>query len=115
TATDKVKRHFVRAPFMGAAAATKELPPQEFLPDYLEFFRAYKSCFVHWMLEEGGGKSAKASHAKLAELLRNVAAATEGAHFDELVAQCYGQPFSAPEARPDNLEWSFLTWLSRQK
>jgi hypothetical protein len=115
TADDKVKRHFVRAPFLGAAAAAKELPPSEFLSDYLEFFRAYKSCYVHWMLEEGAGKSGKVSHAKLAELLRTVAAEAGSATFDELVARGYGAPFSAPDPKPESLEWNFLLWLSRQK
>lgn len=115
TATDNVKRLFVRAPFLGLAASQKDVPAQEFLPDYLEFFRAYKSAFAHWLLEEGGGKNAKASHAKLAELLRNVAAATEGATFETLLSECYSQPWSGQDAKPDSLEWSFLVWLSRQK
>jgi hypothetical protein len=67
------------------------------------------------MLEEGAGKSGKVSHAKLAELLRTVAAAAEGTPFDELVAQSYGQPFSAPDPKPESLEWNFLLWLSRKK
>jgi hypothetical protein len=115
TANDRVKKLFVRAPFLGQAALGKELPADEFLSDYLEFFRAYKSCFVHWLHEEGGGKNAKLSHAKLAELLRNVAAAPEGAMFEELLSSCYGMPWSSTESKPESLEWDFLAWLSRQK
>ena len=115
TADDKVKKLFQRAPFFGAAAMTKAVPAREFLSDYLEFFRAYKSCFVHWLFEEGAGKPGKPSHAKLALLLRSVASAADGAKFEELIAQCYGQPWSAADAKPDNLEWSFLAWLGRQK
>jgi hypothetical protein len=29
--------------------------------------------------------------------------------------ECYGKVWSAPEPKPDNLEWGFLMWLSRQK
>jgi hypothetical protein len=115
TATDNVKKHFVRAPFLGRAAETQPVPSAEFLPDYREFFRAYKSCFVHWLFEEAGGKSAKLSHAKLAELLRSVATAAEGANFEDLLAACYGMAWSGPEAKPESLEWNFLSWLSRQK
>ncbi len=115
SATDNVKKLFVRAPFFGQPATVKAVPAPEFLPDYLEFFRAYKSCFVHWLFEEGAGKSGKPSHAKLAELLRNVAAAPGGTPFEELLAQCYSQPWSAADPKPENLEWSFLAWLARQK
>lgn len=115
TATDKVKKQFVRAPFFGQAAASKDLPAAEFLQDYLEFFRAYKSCFVHWLLEEGSGKPGKPSHAKLAELLRGVAGAAEGTRFEDLLSQCYALPWSAAEPKPENVEWNFLAWLSRQK
>ena len=113
--TDHVRKRFVRAPFFGDAAATKEVPTKEFLPDYLEFFRAYKSCFVHWLFEEGSGKSGKPSHAKLGELLRSVAVAADGVRFEALLTQCYAMPWSAPEPKPDNLEWTFLAWLARQK
>ena len=115
TAIDRVKKHFVRAPFLGQAALAKDVPAAEFLPDYLEFFRAYKSCFVHWLHEEGAGKAGKYSHAKLAELLRNVAGAAEGALFEDLLSACYAKPWSAADAKPENLEWSFLAWLGRQK
>lgn len=115
TSTDKVKRSFVRAPFLGQAALAKEVPTAEFLPDYLEFFRAYKSCFVHWLHEEGAGKAGKLSHSKLAELLRSVSGAAEGALFEDLLSACYAKPWSAAESKPENLEWSFLAWLARQK
>ncbi|HTF90557.1 MAG TPA: hypothetical protein VK843_19220 [Planctomycetota bacterium] len=115
TATDNVKKLFVRAPFLGDAAANKEVPAKEFLPDYLEFFRAYKSCFVHWLFEEGAGKSGKPSRDKFAELLRLVASSPEGARFEDLLSKAYGLPWSGADPKPENLEWTFLNWLSHQK
>lgn len=115
TALDGVKKLFVRAPFLGQAATVRDLPAQEFLSDYREFFRAYQSCFAHYLMEEGAGKTGKPSRAKLAEFLRTFAAAAEGAVFEEQLSLAYAMPWSAPEPKPESLEWNFLTWLSRQR
>lgn len=110
---DTSKRTFVRAPFFGSAAQGKELPPPEFLTDYLEFFRAYKSCFLHWLKDESTGKDA-GSKGKFAQLLKQVAEAGSAAGFEELVAEVYAVPLAAADLSKDNLELRFLAWLAAQ-
>lgn len=110
---DSSKKTFVRAPFFGSAAQGKELPPPEFLTDYLEFFRAYKSCFLHWLREKSTPKP-DASRAKFAELLRQVAEAGSAAGFEELVSEVYAIPLSAADLSKDSLEQRFLAWLATQ-
>jgi hypothetical protein len=115
TADDKVKKVCVRAPFFGAAAADKPLPSKEFLADYLEFFRAYKSAFVHWLMEQGGGKPRKASLAKLAGVLEQVATLEEDPSFEELLVKAYGLAWSDADEDKSSLERQFLAWVSKQK
>jgi len=110
---DTSKRTFVRAPFFGSAAQGKELPPPEFMTDYLEFFRAYKSCFVHWLRDESAGKG-EGGEAKFAQLLRQVAEAGSAASFEELVAEVYAVPLASADLSKDNLELRFLAWLAGQ-
>ncbi len=110
---DTSKRTFVRAPFFGSAAQGKELPTPEFLTDYLEFFRAYKSCFLHWLRMESAAKP-EASKAQLAALLRQVAEAGTAAGFEELVLEVYKLPLSASDLTKDSLEQRFLVWLAGQ-
>jgi len=110
---DTSKRTFVRAPFFGSAAQGKELPPPEFMTDYLEFFRAYKSCFVHWLRDESAGKG-EGGEAKFAQLLRQVAEAGSAASFEELVAEVYAVPLASADFSKDNLELRFLAWLAGQ-
>jgi hypothetical protein len=104
------KRFPVRAPFFGSAAQGKELPPTEFMSDYLEFFRAYKTCFVHWLREESEAKAADA-HVKFAKLLQKVAEAGGAAAFQDLVAEAYGEPYSDLDLAKSSLEMRFLHWL----
>jgi hypothetical protein len=110
---DTSKRFFVRAPFFGTAAQGKELPPPEFLVDYQEFFRAYKTSFIHWMRETGAPKPAE-SHDKFAELLRKVAEVAGAATFEELVKEVYGEALSASDSSAPSLEWSYLAWLAKK-
>lgn len=108
---DTSKKTPVRAPFLGSAAQGKELPALIFIGDYLEFFRSYKICFVHWLREESQPKKAEA-HRQFAELLRRVAEAGGAATFEELVAEVYGTPYSATDLTSGCLEQRFLAWLS---
>ncbi len=110
---DTSKRTYVRAPFFGSAAQGKELPPPEFLTDYLEFFRAYKSCFLHWLREESAAKPEEC-RGKFAELLRQVAEAGSAAGFEEVVGEVYGRPLSSVDLAQETLEMRFLGWLAGQ-
>jgi hypothetical protein len=97
---------------MGAAAKGKETPPNDFMADYMEFFRAYKTGFVHWMRESAAGEG---SRAKFAKLLRTANEAGSAATFDELVQETYGVPLSGPAAEPQSLEWRFLAALAAKR
>jgi len=107
---DTSKRLAMRAPFFGSAAQGKELPPPEFMIDYQEFFRAYKTAFVHWM-RDMSRKSEKESRELFAKLLGKIAEVGSAATFEELVKEVYGVPFSAGDMGTDSLEHSFLVWL----
>lgn len=107
---DTTKKTFVRAPFLGTPAQGKELPPQNFLSDYLEFFRAYKAGFVHFVREAALPKKGE-STAKFALLLRNVSEAGGAASFEELVLEVYSVPYSSTDLSKDCLEQRFLAFL----
>jgi hypothetical protein len=107
---DTSKRFYVRAPFFGSAAQGKELPAPEFLTDYLEFFRAYKSAFLHWLREFGAAKPAEA-HAIFASLMKNIAEAGSAASFEEVVKETYKVSLSSADLNEDSLEARFLLWL----
>lgn len=115
TADDKVEKLYFRGPYFGTPAENHPLPAKQFLADYREFFRAYKSCFVHWLFEIGGGKNKKASQAHFAELLRKVAAKADDQTFESVLTSVYSLPWSAQEEKPESLEWQFLEWMSKQK
>ncbi|NUP96395.1 MAG: hypothetical protein HUU28_09550 [Planctomycetaceae bacterium] len=107
---DTSKRTYVRAPFFGSAAQGKELPAPEFMTDYLEFFRAYKSAFLHWLREFGAAKPVEA-HALFAQLLKGIAEAGSAATFEEVVKESYKVPLSTADLGQDSLEARFLAWL----
>jgi hypothetical protein len=117
---DGVQRRPVRAPFFGQVARAKELPPEEYLGDYREFFRAYKACFTYWLTEHAEG-NAKKSRAKLAQVFERMAASVpaEGEEpdidaFERILSEVYGRAWSAVDDEPANLEWQFLSWLAKQ-
>jgi hypothetical protein len=108
------KKSTVAAPFLGSAIKDKELPAQEFLGDYVEFFRAYKSCFAYWLRTEGSPKGKKASEKLFQTLLTTLASRPAEQSFESVVASVYGMPYSAPDDKSESLEWRFLNWLSKQ-
>jgi len=102
----------VTAPFFGPDQDTKELPPLEFLDDYEEFFRAYRSAFMHWMQTEALN-SEEESRIKFAQLIQKQASRSEDTPFVEVVEDVYGTPLS--DGTPECFEQRFLVWLSKQK
>ena len=109
----EASKHVVSAPFFGPHAAAQEYPPFEFLNDYSEFFRAYKSGFFHWLREVAGDpESPEASRAKFRELLTRFGEIGQGGRtFDDLAAEVYGLPLSAADGETDSLEWRFLAYV----
>ena len=113
-ADDTASKHDVRAPFFGVQDGGKELPPEEFLSDYLEFFRAYKTAFVYWLYKKAGG-NAKASAAAFAQLAREVTAQDGRGDLNEITRGVYDVPLSTDVAAGgESLEGRFLEWLAKQ-
>ncbi|HUR29479.1 MAG TPA: hypothetical protein VM509_14920, partial [Planctomycetota bacterium] len=46
---DNTGKHFVHAPFFGPHADEQEYPPGDFIVDFAEFYRAYKTGFFYWL------------------------------------------------------------------
>jgi hypothetical protein len=106
--------HVVTAPFMGLEAEKQPLPPLDFLDDYEELFRAYRSGFYYWLQHHAlpdEGECAK----KFATLITKHALSPERAVIDASVLAVYGVPISAPDPSVDSLEWRFLAWLAKRK
>ncbi|HVS09791.1 MAG TPA: hypothetical protein VMS76_07940 [Planctomycetota bacterium] len=97
-----------RAPFFGRHVQGKTLPPPEMLSDYMEFFRAYRTCFVWWLREEAFGAESGERFAKLFQRMADSGLSDE---FEAVVAEVYALPLSGPDASQDSLEWRFLAWL----
>jgi hypothetical protein len=113
-ASDTASKHDVRAPFFGLDVGGKELPPEKFLGDYLEFYRAYKTAFVHWLYTHGAG-SAKASAEAFGRLAQEVVVQGGQGDLAAIVLGVYDMPLSAANATEgESLEWEFLEWLSKK-
>lgn len=93
-------RLVVNAPFVGKQAFAMEAIPPAFLDDYLEFHRAYRSAFVHWLQTQGNDK---VSTAKFGDLMRLLAYDEMG--FETAVEGVYGVTLTVMEQR-------FLAWLA---
>ena len=106
--------HAVRAPFLGVLSRGKEQPPEAFASDYLEFFRAYKTAFLHWLASEGAGK-AKESKAAMRALGAKIAGASGKGDFETFAAEVYGVPLTSADGAEESLEWRFLAWLAKQR
>ena len=100
----------VSAPFLGLLAEGKTLPDNEFLDDYEDFFRAYRSCFFHWLRTKAADKESEALFGKLitAHAMREI-----GQPLDEIIQTIYGAPLSGTDAKDGNLEFRFLSWIKK--
>jgi len=104
---------FVTAPFLATFAANAEVP-EAFLPDFQECLRAYRACFVHWLLIAAKPKADSAPPRPFARLLRSCV--TDAAKpFDERVTAIYGMPLATDKPASESLEWAFLEWLAKQR
>jgi len=109
-------KHVVMSPFLGTSALSAPVPAPEFLGDYQEFFRAYRTVFMHWLRTEAGS-SKKDSAKKFAQLLSALGASTgEGdPNLEALIPTIYnGLLLSNQEQNKDCLEGRFLRWLKLQ-
>lgn len=112
---DGGKRHVVRGPFLGSAAAATAPPPAEFAGDFAEFLRAYKSAFIHWLQTRATGNE-KSSREAFAKLLGRLGDPNLAGDFEAVFAELYEKkPLSNAECDKDALEGQFLLWLQKQK
>jgi hypothetical protein len=100
----------VTAPFLGRPAEDKALPPLEFLDEYEDFFRAYRSSFLRW-LQGHAVDSQEESEALFAQLVQKQAMRGQDELLDDVVQSVYGIPLSAADPSVDALEWRYLDWL----
>ena len=104
----------MRAPILGQSAVQTVTPPSWVEADRLEFIRAYKSAFLHWLREHGTPDADDAPEA-FERLLAALEGAGVGDEFGTTVESIYGVPLSQPELGEGCLEGRFLQWLSRQR
>ncbi|MFO0984923.1 MAG: hypothetical protein U1E76_24875 [Planctomycetota bacterium] len=94
----------VRAPFL--CDRPDQDVPANLRNDYLEFLRAYKSAFAHWLETKAVPNDPTITTADaFARMLRP---ATN-------LADVYGAPLSSADPALDTLETRFLKWLAKQK
>ena len=103
----------VSAPFLGTPAVATPMPPGDFVGDYMEFFRAYRTGFAHYLREEAGS-SKKNSEERFARLMTVLATDPAGRPLEALVPEVYERPLSSPAPGKGDLEGRFLRWLEGQ-
>jgi hypothetical protein len=106
----------VQAPFLVGGFKIKDVPAG-YSDEALEFRRAYRSAFVHWLASEAESASDRsAPEVLLGRLLRKASpgGASEDS-FEKIVQGIYGASFTDRTGSMDSLEGRFLDWLSRRK
>ncbi len=103
----------VSAPFLGEEAEQKPLPQPEFIDEYEEFFRAYRTGFLHWLRTEGHPDGARASPAAFARFLERLRQRGENDTLSSMVQEVYGLPLSSADGTTDSLEWRFLARVGK--
>lgn len=111
---ERTKEMVLTGPFLGSAANPASITvPEEFYGDQLEFLRAYRSAFLHYLRTEAM-KREKEAAAAFAGMLRAIAALDDPEGIEAAVAEAYGAPaLSTSELESDDLESRFLKWVSR--
>ncbi|MFT5050784.1 MAG: hypothetical protein ACI8QZ_002187 [Chlamydiales bacterium] len=108
-------RHVVSAPFLGETANDKDFPDSDFMIDYREFFRSYKTSFFRWLLLNGVEDSEEESLARYRQLLRRYGEVDDEVGLHEVVESVYSTPLSAVDGESVSLEWRYLDWLQKGK
>jgi hypothetical protein len=105
---------FISAPFLGPLAEKKTLPADEYIDDYEDFFRAYRSGFFNWLISNTD-KDTEKSQASFAQLIRNQSERELDVSFLAIIEEVYGMPISAVDDSEDSLEWRYLAWIKKSK
>jgi len=109
----QAQRAVIAAPFLGSAAVEQPPVTAAYLADAAEFFRAYRTAFLHWLETQAGGSKKKSAEA-YGKLLQGLARLDSAADLERLVTDVYGKPLSSAEPGKDDLEGRFLAWLAKQ-
>lgn len=111
---DGTGEHLIHAPFFGPHANEQAYPPAEYLVDYAEFYRAYKTCFWHWIRTSAADPKDDAANAEAwSRVIRGLA--DQEVSFDAIVEEVYGLPISGRDATTESLEFRFLAALPKLK
>ncbi len=102
----------VSGPFLGPNGLEPRLVPG-LEGDWQEFTRSYRTCFVHWLRTEAGGRG-KQSSARFAAFLAALGDPAQDESALGLVESVYGAPLSDAECSDGSLEGRFLVWLDRE-
>jgi len=113
---DESKDAVVMAPFLGTPAIDKAMPGEDFVGDYMEFFRAYRTVFAEWIRTDAGS-STRDSKARFGNLMIEMAKsniADDDRTFEDIIHEVFERPLSSAEPGKDDLEGRFLKWLKQQ-
>jgi hypothetical protein len=97
-----------KAPFL-LEGSDREPVPETHSDEWLEFRRAYRSAFTHWLMTQAAGRG------KSEELFRKLLHATGETPFEKAVDLLYDVPLSTGSSSVESLEWRFLAWLSKRR
>lgn len=111
---ERTEEMVLTGPFLGSAANPESISvPEEFYGDQLEFLRAYRSAFLHYLRAEAMRREDD-SAAAFAGMLRSIAALEDPEGIEAAIAAAYESPaLSTSELDKDDLESKFLKWVSR--
>lgn len=108
----------VSAPFLGSPAYDKSMPPEQYIGEYMEFFRAYRTGFAEFM-RTAAGSTSRDSKERFAKLMTEMAKANltydDDRSFEDMVLEIYEVPLSSKEPDKTDLEGRFLKWLEKLK
>lgn len=105
---------FTSAPFFGPLGEAKKLPANEFIDDYEDFFRAYRSGFFHWLATHYM-KDSEQGMQLYSKLIQTQAGRAEAVSFESVIEAVYDLPISAADDTTDSLEWRYLAWIQKSK
>jgi hypothetical protein len=113
---DESKTAVIMAPFLGTPAIEKEMPAEDFVGDYLEFFRAYRTVFAEWIRTDAGSSS-RDSKKRFGNLMVEMAKsniADDSRSFEDIIQEVFERPLSSAKPGKEDLEGRFLKWLKQQ-
>ena len=112
---ERVEKMTVKGPFLGASANPESLSvPEVYWGDQLEFLRAYRCAFMHFLRTEAFRDEDDAANA-FAKMMGSLAKMDSAEGLEKVMAEAYEAPaLSTAELADDELERRFLDWIRKQ-